>query len=302
MVRRLSDEELTVLVTLEFANVVGSHIPKKQKDTRDRYEDALAVVRDLYIAELSAQTGTEQLPPELATLVSGRMPTLPRVWDLSETIRRVVVLAYSNAVAPYEIDTGGCCVALAAAGVALLAAGPIGIAMAGAAGAAGAAAITSGLAAFGPGGMVGGLAMLSSLAGTGGMVAAAAATARPGANAVVLDPTSIAIQVSIAHALKKVGEEFDGGLWERVTLAEGELSSQINRLESYSDAKSASLERLNAARDVIKSLLDYMKKHGLVPDAVVPAISDPDGDDDGGPETAVRSARCSDGSRADIIR
>ncbi|OPX05040.1 hypothetical protein B1964_29770, partial [Gordonia sp. i37] len=92
-------------------------------------------------------------------------------------------------------------VVAAAAGLALLAAGPIGIAMAGAAGAAGAAAITSGLAAFGPGGMVGGLATLGSLASTGAMVTTVAATARGGVQPLLVDPTSVAIQVAIAHAL-----------------------------------------------------------------------------------------------------
>ncbi|MGB3602663.1 hypothetical protein [Gordonia sp. (in: high G+C Gram-positive bacteria)] len=324
VVRRLTDAEVTVLVTLEFANAVGDHIPKKQVDTRERFDDALSVVRDLYIAELTAQSDLGQLPPELQTLVDGRLPTLPRVWDLSDAIRHVVVLAYSNAVAPYEIDTGEASIdaissvmrqlgyssgiaskvqdavrsvdahledrrrtlgtksrwAMAAAGVALLAAAPVGLVLAGAAGTVGAAAITSGLAAFGPGGMVGGLAIAGGLAGTGGMVTAAAATAKPGVNTVVLDPTSIAIQVAIAHSLKSVGEPFDAGLWERVMIAESELSAQINRLSPFSDPKSPTLERLAAGRDLISSLLDYMRKHGLVPASVLPALSDPARDDE----------------------
>ncbi|MGB3698792.1 MAG: hypothetical protein WBA05_15300 [Gordonia sp. (in: high G+C Gram-positive bacteria)] len=243
---RLSDDEAGVLLTLEFATAVGHSIPKKQKEVRERYEDALEVVRDVYVQELIQQSAGRGLPDELVDLVAGRQPVLPRRWDLSEVVARVVVLTYSNAVAPYEIDTGDAAVeaiphvmrvlgypsgtatkiqdairsvnehldsrrtlfgtktrwAMAAAGVALLAAGPVGLAMAGAAGTVGAAAITSGLAAFGPGGMAGGLAMLSGLAGTGGMVTAAAATARPGNSAVLLDPTSIAIQVAIAHSLR----------------------------------------------------------------------------------------------------
>ncbi|ALG85275.1 hypothetical protein [Gordonia phthalatica] len=318
--RRLTDNELTVLVTLHFADAVGLHIPKRA--TRERYQDALSVVRDLYVSDLLEQAETHQLPPELTTLSEGKLPRLPRIWDLSEVISRVVVLAYSNLVSPYEIDTGDAAFgaisaimnhlgystetaeqvceavesvnahldrrarwlgprsrwALAAAGVALLAAGPVGLAVAGGVGAVGVAAISGGLATASTASIAaaGGLAMLSGIAGTAGMVAAAAATARPGPKAVVLDPTSIAIQVAVAHALKNVGEEFDDGLWERVMMAESELSAQINRLEPFSDPRAPSLEQLRSSRDLISSLLGYMKKHRLAPEKALVAVSDPD--------------------------
>ncbi|MBM7366959.1 hypothetical protein [Gordonia hydrophobica] len=320
LARRLTDDELTVLVTLRFADAVGSHIPKRQ--TRERYQDALSVVRDLYVSDLTDQADAQHLPPELATLADGKLPRLPRIWDLSEVISRVVVLAYSNLVAPYEIDTGDAAIdaissitqhlgypaetaaqvcaavesvnehldrrarwlgtrsrwALAAAGVTLLAAGPVGLAVAGGVGVAGAAVISGGLATASTASVAaaGGLAMLSGIAGTAGMVAAAAATARPGPKAVVLDPTSIAIQVAVAHALQNVGEEFDDGLWERVVIAESELSAQINRLEPFSDPKAPSLEQLRAARDLISSLLSYLKKHRLAPEQALVSVSDPD--------------------------
>lgn len=318
--RRLTDNELTVLVTLHFADAVGVHIPKRS--TRERYQDALSVVRDLYVSDLIEQAETLQLPPELTTLSEGKLPRLPRIWDLSEVISRVVVLAYSNLVSPYEIDTGDAAFgaisaimhhlgysaetaeqvceavesvnthldrrarwlgprsrwALAAAGVALLAAGPVGLAVAGGVGVVGAAAISGGLATASTASVAaaGGLAMLSGIAGTAGMVAAAAATARPGPKAVVLDPTSIAIQVAVAHALKKVGEEFDDGLWERVMIAESELSAQINRLEPFSDPRAPSLEQLRSSRDLISSLLGYLKKHQLAPEQALVSVSDPD--------------------------
>ncbi|GAA3193972.1 hypothetical protein GCM10020255_094860 [Rhodococcus baikonurensis] len=63
----------------------------------------------------------------------------------------------------------------AAVGLALVAAGPVGLMLAAPAAAAGGAAIVGGLAAFGPGGMIGGLGMLGGLAGAGAAVAAGAA-------------------------------------------------------------------------------------------------------------------------------
>ncbi|OZC29682.1 alpha/beta hydrolase [Gordonia polyisoprenivorans] len=156
-------------------------------------------------------------------------------------------------------------VVAAAAGLALLAAGPIGIAMAGAAGAAGAAAITSGLAAFGPGGMVGGLATLGSLASTGAMVTTVAATARGGLQPLLVDPTSVAIQVAIAHALNTINEPYDHDLWYRLTAAESEIGAELNRLTPFSDEKAPSLIRLGAALKTISDLMDFMLQHNLTP-------------------------------------
>lgn len=156
----------------------------------------------------------------------------------------------------------------AAAGVALLAAGPIGIAMAGAAGAAGAAAIVSGLAAFGPGGMVGGLAMLGGLASTGAMVTTVAATARGGAQPPLTDPTSVAIQVAIAYALKSIGEPHDEALWQRLTTAETEIGAELNRLSAFSDEKATSIQRLRAALAIISKLMEFMSDKGLTPPAL----------------------------------
>ena len=155
-----------------------------------------------------------------------------------------------------------------AAGVALLAAGPIGIAMAGAAGAAGAAAIVSGLAAFGPGGMVGGLAMLGGLASTGAMVTTVAATARGGAHPVLTDPTRIAIHVAIAHALNSIDEPYDETLWHKLAAAETEIGTELNRLSAFSDHKAPSIERLQAALAVIDRLMTFMIANGLSPRAI----------------------------------
>ncbi|MBR7193512.1 hypothetical protein [Gordonia sp. SCSIO 19800] len=156
-------------------------------------------------------------------------------------------------------------VMMAAAGVALLAAGPIGLAVAGSATAVGAAAITSSLAAFGPGGMVGGLAMLGGLASTGAVVTTAAATVRGGAPAVSLDPTSIAIQVATAHALKQAGEPHDADLWARLALAESQISAELNRLSVFSDEKAPARLQLASTLDVVEKLMTFMRDHQLLP-------------------------------------
>lgn len=311
---RLTDADASSLLALKYAHHVASLI---DESVRDRYEDALAVLQDNLGQELVARANGSSLPPEVADLTKGRIPTLPHRWDLPDAVSQSVVLAFTNVLDPYEVDAGTARidaltplimelgyphktgkkvsdavrevadlvasnkrvfgtkarVIAAAAGVALLAAGPIGVAMAGAAGAAGAAAITSGLAAFGPGGMVGGLAMLSGLASTGGMVAAVAATARGGAQPLLTDPTSVAIQVAISHALNSIGEPHDETLWYRLTAVETEIGAELNRLAAFSDEKAASITRLQAALAIIDKLMIFMLASGLTPRAITAAQS-----------------------------
>lgn len=312
----LTTEQATTLATLEFANQVAVNI--KDTDKADRFEDAVNVLRDSYAAELKAAHPGQTLPVEIDDLAAGRMPSLPRRWNLAEAVAMTVVLANTNLIAPHEIEvddaaldaipafltslgfTSGTAkkvraaivevndhlatsrwtpnvktrVAMAAVGVAILAAGPVGIAMAGAAGTAGAAAITSGLAAFGPGGMAGGMAMLTGLGATGGMVAAASTTARTGGPSLILDPTSLAIRVATAQALNSVGEDFDTSLWQDVALAITQGAAENNRLETFSDPGSPTIKKNDAILKMLRDLQDYMRKRGLVPEPVVAALTD----------------------------
>lgn len=151
--------------------------------------------------------------------------------------------------------------AIAAAGLALIAAGPIGIAAMGTA--AGAAAITSGLAAFGPGGMVGGLALLSGLASTGAMVTTAATTLKAADGPAVSDPATLAIQVASSHALKLAGEQPDPNLWSMLTTADAIVSGHINKLSEFSDPKSPQLVQLHQTREVIGRLMAFATDKGL---------------------------------------
>lgn len=151
--------------------------------------------------------------------------------------------------------------AIAAAGLALIAAGPIGIATMGTA--AGAAAITSGLAAFGPGGMMGGLALLSGLASTGAMVTTAAATLKGTDGPAVSDPATLAIQVASSYALRLVGEQPDPNLWSMLTTADGIVSGHINKLSEFSDSKSPQLVQLHQTREIIGRLMVFATDKGL---------------------------------------
>ncbi|MEV8221810.1 hypothetical protein AB0P16_05015 [Dietzia maris] len=152
-------------------------------------------------------------------------------------------------------------IALAAAGIALIAAAPISLATMGTA--AGAAAITSGLAAVGPGGMVGGLITLGGLASTGAVVTTTAATLKSGATSRLDDPAALAILVASSLALKKVGAQLDPKLWDTLTQAEGIVSARINKLSEFSDAKSPHLQQLLQSRDAISRLMRFAHDNGL---------------------------------------
>jgi hypothetical protein len=156
----------------------------------------------------------------------------------------------------------------AAAGVALLAAGPVGLAVAAPAGAFGAAAITGGLAAFGPGGMVGGLTMLGSLAGAGAATTAAAVASGGGPEASGPNLEKLMMRVSIEYARKLLDLPFDTTLWYQLTDFECQVSAIINRLKAFNDAKSPKLAQLEAAQAALNSLLRFMIEKGLSPEAI----------------------------------
>lgn len=299
---RIDDTESDALFTLSYGLRVASKIGKK--DTARRYEDTLRVLSDEFVDGVRQRLPEgSSLPVEVEALAQNQSPQFPQRLELDDAVRRVVMMAFTNIIQPYEIEVGSAQteaipdffvdlgytsghgrkvrdaitdvqkvlaqsggfpagrLAVAAAGLALIAAGPIGIATMGTA--AGAAAITSGLAAFGPGGMAGGLALLSGLASTGAMVTTAATTLKGGDGSPVSDPASLAIRVASSHALKLVGEQPDPHLWSSLTLAEGIVSGQINKLTEFSDPKSAQLTQLVQTRDAIDRLMTFANDSGL---------------------------------------
>jgi hypothetical protein len=157
----------------------------------------------------------------------------------------------------------------AAAGLALIAAGPVGLAVAAPAGAFGGAAIVGGLAAFGPGGMVGGLAMLGGLAGAGAAAGAAAAMgggANPEAGVNSLE--KLLMRISAEYARKKLGLPFDTTLWFHLTDYEGQLSAVLNRLKAFSDEKAPRIVQLSAAQVAVHQLVRFMVEKGLAPKGI----------------------------------
>jgi hypothetical protein len=156
----------------------------------------------------------------------------------------------------------------AAAGVALIAAGPVGLAVAAPAGAFGAAAITGGLAAFGPGGMVGGLATLGGLAGTGAAAAAAAVASGSGSDAAGPNLEKLMMRIAAEHARRILDLPYDTTLWYQLTDFEGEISAILNRLRAFNDPKSPKLVQLTAAQITVDALLQFMIENGLSPGAI----------------------------------
>lgn len=121
----------------------------------------------------------------------------------------------------------------AAAGIAIIAAGPVRLMVAAPAGVFEAAALTGGLAALGPGGMVGGLA------GTGAAVATSAATTGGGPAQPITDANTLVLRVAVEHARKLLKLPHDEALWYLVTDLETQLSARINRLSVYSESEVA---------------------------------------------------------------
>lgn len=306
---RMGEAEASMLLLQHFAEAVARNI--KDEEKRLRFRATLKLLRDDLAEQLLYQQTTGQmLAPEMIELINGNLPRLPHRWEFHEAIGEMVVLALTNSITPYEIDTGDApmqalqdiavelgftrqigiavgsaiddvqtCVIgksgvpwgrvlTAAAGVALLAAGPVGLAVAAPAGAFGAAAITGGLAAFGPGGMVGGLAMLGGLAGTGAAATTAAFVGGSGAGAASTNLASLMMRVAAEHARKKLDLPYDTALWYQLTDFESQISAALNRLEPFNDPKSDKLAQLAYARAAVNKLLRFMIEKGLSPAAI----------------------------------
>lgn len=316
---RLDDTDFDALLALRFADRVRKRIPDTKglnnaDEVATRFEDALDVLKDQLVeSAIERRGGVAGLPPEIASVQRGEVPSIARCLEIGDAVRRTVTLAYSNLVDPFEIEVGGAVIeaipdffadlgfttgqgrkvedaiedvtrtiaeatkpppgpwagrtAVAAAGVAVVAMGPIGI-VAGGSAYAGAAAVTAGLAAFGPGGMMGGLAMLAGLAGTGSAVAATAATLRPGTPARMDDPRDLAMRVAISAALHRLEEPADPDLWNMLTDAETLASDSINRLVEFSDPTSLRLKQQQHLLTTIGALISFAQENGLVTDAV----------------------------------
>lgn len=316
---RLDDTDFDALLALRFADRVSERIAETKglsnaDEVTTRFKDALDVLKDQLVeSAVERRGGVAGLPPEMAAVRRGEVPSITRCLETGDAVRRTVTLAYSNLVDPFEIEVGRAVIeaipdffadlgftkqqgrevenaieevtktiaeatkpasgpwagrtAMAAAGVAIVALGPIGI-LAGGSAFAGAAAVTAGLAAFGPGGMAGGLVTLAGLAGTGSAVAATAATLRPGTPARMDDPRDLAMRVAISAALRRLEEPTDPDMWNMLTDAETLASDSINRLAEFSDSSSLRLRQQQHLLTTIGALITFSQGNGLVTEAV----------------------------------
>ncbi|MBY3555210.1 lipase family protein [Modestobacter lapidis] len=152
-----------------------------------------------------------------------------------------------------------------AAGVALIATGPLGIAFAAPVGAYGGAAIVGALAAFGPGGMIGGMALLGGLASTGAAVATGAATVSAAEAPIDQIVTDLLVRVSSARARQMLDVAPDEVVWFHVVAIEAEVAAELNRLSPLSDPKSPRIADLRRKLTVVRKLLTYMGQAGMQP-------------------------------------
>jgi pimeloyl-ACP methyl ester carboxylesterase len=154
---------------------------------------------------------------------------------------------------------------LGVGGVALLVAGPLGIALAAPAGLTGAAAITGALASFGPGGMVGGMALLGGLASSGaalttGTVLGGAAEAS--LEQIVVDLTA---RLSAVRARQLLDLSVSPAVWYHVVALEAEVAAELSRLEPLSDGSSPVIKDLRRKREVVRRALTFMLGKNLQP-------------------------------------
>jgi pimeloyl-ACP methyl ester carboxylesterase len=176
---------------------------------------------------------------------------------------RVVVRSIAAAEGAFGISWGK--YAIGAAGLALLAAGPVGLLLVAPAGLAGAAAITSALAAFGPGGMVGGMALAGSLVGVGSGTVALSATLPSGMSADMVRTQCVRV-MSFALAQRDLaipGPTHNG--WHLLVSWDSSLSAERERLAALSDDDSHGIKSIDANLKIIRRAIAWMVDRRLAP-------------------------------------
>ena len=243
-------------------------------------------------------------PAQLGTLEDGRRPTEPVHFSISDSVPALLSILAGNVIAPYEIEVGDKekkralerlaafveypqdrasrafeafeearkalkssgwgWLLWAAAGLALIIAGPVGLVLAAPAGVSGAAAIVGAPGAFGPGGMVGGLVTAGALAGAGAGLTGVAATLASSASAETVLGVVVQ-QLATAIVRKKLQDPNDYSPWFVLSNLEMEIARECQRLESYSDPKAATISIVRRKADIVRLALRYMMDNGLSP-------------------------------------
>lgn len=149
--------------------------------------------------------------------------------------------------------------AMAGAGLCLVAAVPVGLP----AGVSGGAAIVAALAGFGPGGMLGGLMTAGTLAAAGGGTVAAA-LASPSAAAETVEGVVVQ-KLATVIAQRKLTRSHDPAIWFAFCELQSQLARELKRLATYSDPRAPSLLLLERKCLAVQRAINYMMEHRLVP-------------------------------------
>lgn len=166
-------------------------------------------------------------------------------------------------------------VALGAAGLALMAVPPVGIAVGAVGGAVGTAgvaggvasgaAFTAGLAAFGPGGAIGGMALASGLIGLGSM-SVAASVRLPGTLTLDQLQTHLVRYLAFARGHQLLG--LPGApleVWFTIAQWYDETSAEVTDLALHSDENAAGVKAARAKLDLLRTSLAWLTELGLSP-------------------------------------
>lgn len=183
-------------------------------------------------------------------------------WGHAGPQSQAVTRALREAGAAFDPSGGWRWAVLGAAGLAMIAIPPLGIA-AGGAGLAGGAALTTGLAAFGPGGLVGGMALAGSLIGVGS-ASVAASVRLPGRMSPDQLQTHLVRYLAFARAhqlLQLNGAPLDA--WYTITAWYDEVSAQIADLSLLSDDNSPTLKQARAKQELLRKALSWLTQKGL---------------------------------------
>ena len=184
-------------------------------------------------------------------------------YGYSPSDARVVVRSIAAAENAFGSSWGK--YAIGAAGLALLAAGPVGLLVAAPAGLAGAAAITSALAAFGPGGMVGGMALAGGLIGVGSGTVALSAALPSGMSADMVRTQCVRV-MSFALAQRDLaipGPVHNG--WHMLVGWDSSLSAERERLAALSDDDATGIKAIDANLRIIRRAIAWMGERDLAP-------------------------------------
>jgi hypothetical protein len=157
--------------------------------------------------------------------------------------------------------------ALAAVGLAVIAAAPALVLAAAPAGLAGGAAFVAGLAALGPGGMLGGLGIVSVLSGAGGLTAGRALIAGSPAQ---VEATVIFLQ-AYARARRRLHDDHlvvtatGHAEWFALIESEGFAADEHSELALFSDEDANVLKALESKLKTIDRALNWFREERLAP-------------------------------------